>query len=119
MRRAFNISHALSQIARSAQPLSFINSAEYDPLMAAIGNARLVLIGEASHGTVRLALPDSVESLFHETALGDFLLLLRERAIRETMSNPLLERATVSFIGPRQSASATISRLACRISSTP
>ena len=35
------------EIARSAQPLTFINTAEYDPLLAAIGDARLVLLGEA------------------------------------------------------------------------
>lgn len=51
MRGVFNTSQALSQIARTAQPLSFINTAEYDPLLAAIGDSRLVLIGEASHGT--------------------------------------------------------------------
>lgn len=48
---AFNTSHALSEIARAAQPLSFVDDSEYDPLLAAIGNARVVLIGEASHGT--------------------------------------------------------------------
>src|SRR5215469_18020236 len=46
-----NTSQALSQIARRAHPLSFINTKEYDPLLASIGDARLVLIGEASHGT--------------------------------------------------------------------
>ncbi|HEV2575688.1 MAG TPA: erythromycin esterase family protein [Acidobacteriaceae bacterium] len=51
MGSAFNTSQALSQIARSAQPLSFINPTQYDPLLAAIGDARVVLIGEASHGT--------------------------------------------------------------------
>lgn len=55
MGSVFNNSQALSQIARSAQPLSFINQAdgkaEYDSLLEAIGDARLVLIGEASHGT--------------------------------------------------------------------
>jgi erythromycin esterase-like protein len=51
MRGGFNTSQALSQIARSAHPLAFIDAAEYDPLLAAIGDSRLVLIGEASHGT--------------------------------------------------------------------
>jgi erythromycin esterase-like protein len=51
MGRAFNTSHALSEIARDAHPLSFIDATEYDPLLTAIGDARLVLIGEASHGT--------------------------------------------------------------------
>jgi hypothetical protein len=48
---AFNTSQALSQIARSARPLSFINQVEYDSLLAVIGDARIVLIGEASRGT--------------------------------------------------------------------
>src|SRR5215469_3254748 len=47
----FSDSLALSEIARSALPLSFVNLTEYDSLLAAIGDARLVLIGEASHGT--------------------------------------------------------------------
>lgn len=47
----------------------------------------------AQRKIVRRALPNSVESLFHETALGNFLLLLRDRPLRETLSNPLLERA--------------------------
>jgi erythromycin esterase-like protein len=51
MGSAFNTTQVRSQIARSAQPLSFINPVEYDSLLAAIGDARIVLIGEASHGT--------------------------------------------------------------------
>ena len=47
----FSDSLALSEIARRALPLSFVNLAEYDALLGAIGDARLVLIGEASHGT--------------------------------------------------------------------
>ena len=47
----FNTSHALSEIARAAQPLSFLEGDEHDALIANIGDARLVLIGEASHGT--------------------------------------------------------------------
>ncbi|HEX4155440.1 MAG TPA: erythromycin esterase family protein [Acidobacteriaceae bacterium] len=41
----------LSEIARAAHPLAFADPAEYDPLLEQIGDARLVLIGEASHGT--------------------------------------------------------------------
>lgn len=47
----FNTSRALSEIARAAQPLAFLHDAEHDALLADIGDARLVLIGEASHGT--------------------------------------------------------------------
>jgi erythromycin esterase-like protein len=43
--------YALSEITCAAQPLVFDDPAEYDSLLAAIGDARLVLIGEASHGT--------------------------------------------------------------------
>lgn len=39
-----------AEIGRSAVPLSFQNS-DYDSLLEAIGEARVVLIGEASHGT--------------------------------------------------------------------
>jgi erythromycin esterase-like protein len=47
----------------------------------------------AQRKIVRRALPDSIESLFHETGLGDFLLLLREKQIRAAMEQPLLQRA--------------------------
>ena len=68
MGRAFNASRALSEITRNAQPLSFID-------------------------TVRRALAGSIESLFHETRLGDFLLLLGDKPIRDALSHRLLERA--------------------------
>ena len=51
MASAFNTSHALSEIARAAHPLAFADASEYDPLLDAIGDARVVLLGEASHGT--------------------------------------------------------------------
>jgi erythromycin esterase-like protein len=41
---------SLSEINRAAVPLVFAQS-DYDPLIDCIGNRRLVLIGEASHGT--------------------------------------------------------------------
>ena len=41
---------SLSKINRGAIPLAF-DASDYDPLMRWIGNRRLVLIGEASHGT--------------------------------------------------------------------
>jgi erythromycin esterase-like protein len=50
-RLQFNQRQALSEIARAAQPLSFTAQGEYDALLAEIGDARVVLIGEASHGT--------------------------------------------------------------------
>jgi erythromycin esterase-like protein len=47
----------------------------------------------AKRKIVRRALSNSIESLFHETGLGDFLLLLREKPLRAVLSQPLLERA--------------------------
>jgi hypothetical protein len=41
---------SLGEINRAAIPLTF-DPSDYDPLMEWIGNRRLVLIGEASHGT--------------------------------------------------------------------
>lgn len=51
MGRHFNRNQTLSEIARAAQPLSFTTQDEYDELLAEIGDARIILIGEASHGT--------------------------------------------------------------------
>lgn len=48
----FRKTRMMSAVARAAQPLAFNEDiAEYSSLLAAIGDARLVLIGEASHGT--------------------------------------------------------------------
>jgi erythromycin esterase-like protein len=41
---------SLAQVNRAAIPLTF-ESPDYDPLMQWIGDRRMVLIGEASHGT--------------------------------------------------------------------
>ena len=38
-------------IREVAEPFSSIEGADFEPLLARIGNARVVLIGEASHGT--------------------------------------------------------------------
>ena len=38
-------------ISDEAEPFSDINSADMDPLMERIGNAKVVLLGEATHGT--------------------------------------------------------------------
>lgn len=47
----------------------------------------------AERKLVRKALPGSVEALFHELAIGDFLLLLRTPEMKAALSRPLLERA--------------------------
>ncbi len=47
----------------------------------------------AQRKIVRRALPDSIESLFHETGLGDFVLLLREKQVQAALAHPLLQRA--------------------------
>ena len=41
----------ISDIQRDAAPLRPSETTDYDPLLRSIGNARFVLIGEASHGT--------------------------------------------------------------------
>ncbi|MBD2293171.1 erythromycin esterase family protein [Anabaena sphaerica FACHB-251] len=48
--RDATIINLVDAVRESAYPLTGV-AAEYDPLMNLIGNARLVLIGEASHGT--------------------------------------------------------------------
>lgn len=40
-----------AQVADACEPFQSVDSADLDPLMARIGDARVVLIGEASHGT--------------------------------------------------------------------
>ncbi len=47
----------------------------------------------AERKIVRRALDGSWEALFHDTTLGDFLLPLRDPAVRRALSTPLLERA--------------------------
>ncbi len=47
-----NKAYLVSEVARAAHPLTFNDDLDkYDVLMRDIGDARLVLIGEASHGT--------------------------------------------------------------------
>src|SRR5688572_23470734 len=43
-------SSSLEVVRDSAHPIHF-SPADYDPLVAAIGDSRFVLLGEASHGT--------------------------------------------------------------------
>lgn len=47
----------------------------------------------AERKRIRPALAGSYESFFHEAAMGDFLLLLRDADVQAAMSIPLLERA--------------------------
>jgi erythromycin esterase-like protein len=47
----------------------------------------------AQRKRVRPALTGSYEQLFHELGVGRFLLLLRERAVREALAEPRIERA--------------------------
>jgi protein-L-isoaspartate(D-aspartate) O-methyltransferase len=42
---------APAAIAQACEPFESIATAELDPLLRRIGEARVVLIGEASHGT--------------------------------------------------------------------
>ena len=43
-------SKTLQLIQQNAHRLRFNTPTDYDPILAAIGNARIVMIGEASHG---------------------------------------------------------------------
>jgi len=47
----------------------------------------------AQRKIVRHALAGSYEALFHETGVGDFLLMLRRGDVRELLRRPMLERA--------------------------
>jgi erythromycin esterase-like protein len=47
----------------------------------------------AQRKIIRRALPNSVESLFHQTGVGDFLLLLREQPICAALTKPFVRRA--------------------------
>src|ERR671938_62005 len=47
---AISTDSTLAVIRRAAYPLTG-GAADYDPLLNLIGNARIVLLGEASHGT--------------------------------------------------------------------
>ena len=45
------LDHALVQIIRAAAHKIAVTATDYDPLVELIGDARFVLLGEASHGT--------------------------------------------------------------------
>lgn len=47
----------------------------------------------AERKIVRAALAGSYESLFHDVGISDFVLSLRDPAIKETLAGPMLERA--------------------------
>ena len=88
----------LAEINRVAQPLLF-DAADYDRLLDEIGDARVVLIGEASHGThdfyreriritQRLIEERGAALCRHEIELGDLFVIdagRRFRARRESL----------------------------------
>jgi erythromycin esterase-like protein len=60
----------------------------FGPLLEQIGDADVVLIGEASHGT-----KEFYRILFHDIGIARFALLLHEPELRAALQSPRLERA--------------------------
>ena len=76
VRIAKKVDPALSQlIADNCEPFEYIESADLDPLLQRIGDARVVLLGESTHGT----------SEFYK--------------MRERISRELIEKKGFSFVG--------------------
>ena len=73
-RRSATRAAQLRDLARAREPFSAIESADLEPLLRRIGDARIVLIGEATHGT----------SEFYR--------------MRERISRELIEKKAFSFV---------------------
>ncbi len=63
-------------IAAAAEPFASIETADLDPLLTRIGDARVVLIGEASHGTSEFyRMRDKISRALIETKGFDFVAI--------------------------------------------